>query len=351
MLCFRVIIRTYYNKKRTEAKCIRMFRIFFLGLQVVGATVCNMFKWLGLGMVTLVTIFPRYLGMLITYLFSKKKRTVIKKRVGNPKVPFIMMGLSLSIYLIMVFIFSRWAVQNLKIKYLQEDILNSTVEIQKMEDNMVIESSDVSNGENSEIIVEKEETGIDYINYDFDDLIAKNNETVAWIQVNGTKVNYPVVQHDDNDYYLHHDFYGNATDMGWVFGDYRDNFTTFGYNTIIYGHNLINKTMFGSLTNVMKGDWLNNSDNHYIKLSTPSSNTVWKMVSVYEIEPVVDYLKTYFTEDEYLEWLQLIKGRSIYDFGMDLVGTDKIITLSTCNDIGTKRVVVHAKLVKVQYKK
>lgn len=257
------------------------------------------------------------------------------------------MILSLIIYLIMVFIFTRWYVQNKRIEYLQDDILNSTVRIEEIEKDL---NTDSSTGENNEIIADSNYSDVPYIDVDFTNLLNTNSETVAWIKVNGTIIDYPVVQHNDNDYYLHHDFYGNATDLGWVFGDYRDNFSTFGYNTIIYAHNLINDTMFGSLSNVLTSSWQNNTDNHYVKISTPTSNTVWKVFSVYTIVPTVDYLKTSFTENEYQEFLNMLTGRSVYNFDVPLSTNDKIITLSTCDDAGTKRLVVHAKLVKVQYK-
>ena len=82
---------------------------------------------------------------------------------------------------------------------------------------------------------------------DFNDLIKKNSETVGWIKVNNTNVNYSIVQHKDNEYYLHHDFNKNSNYNAWVFADYRDNFKYFENNTIIYAHNLTNRTMFGSL--------------------------------------------------------------------------------------------------------
>ena len=66
---------------------------------------------------------------------------------------------------------------------------------------------------------------------------------------------------------------------GWIFGDYRDDFDLFGTNTIIYGHNLTNRTMFGSLTWALKPSWYKNNDNQFIKLSAIKSNTVWGNLS------------------------------------------------------------------------
>ena len=140
---------------------------------------------------------------------------------------------------------------------------------------------------------------------------------------------------------------------GWVYGDYRADFKYFGTNTIMYAHNMTNKTMFGSLTWCLKESWYTNEENHYIKLSTPHSNTVWKIFSIYTIKPEVYYLKTYFsTNEEQQEFLNTIHKRSIYDFKLEeqLNTNDKILTLSTCSDDGTKRVVIHAKMIKAEYR-
>ena len=320
---------------------------FVDGIVFVGKVVFSLIKHFLIGLFVVLTIYPKYFGIGMVYLLDRRKREQIKQKRGKPIIPLIMMILSLIIYLIMVFIFTRWYVQNKRIEYLQDDILNSTVRIEEIEKDL---NTDSSTGENNEIIADSNYSDVPYIDVDFTNLLNTNSETVAWIKVNGTIIDYPVVQHNDNDYYLHHDFYGNATDLGWVFGYYRDNFSTFGYNTIIYAHNLINDTMFGSLSNVLTSSWQNNTDNHYVKISTPTSNTVWKVFSVYTIVPTVDYLKTSFTENEYQDFLNMLTGRSVYNFDVPLSTSDKIITLSTCDDAGTKRLVVHAKLVKVQYK-
>ena len=86
----------------------------------------------------------------------------------------------------------------------------------------------------------------------FTELWKKNSDTVCWIKVEGTKVNYPVVQTDDNKYYLTHSFNKRNNSGGWVYADFRADFTNFGKNTIIYAHNLTNRTMFGSLVETQK---------------------------------------------------------------------------------------------------
>ena len=150
---------------------------------------------------------------------------------------------------------------------------------------------------------------------------------------------------------MHYYRYKRKTNIGWIFADYRDNMENLNNNTIIYGHNLINRTMFGSLPYMLNKNWFNSKNNQYIKLSTKTSNTIWQIFSVYKIEPTTDYLQSVFNSIEnYQNFLNTLKNRSIRDFNVNLNYTDKIITLSTCDDTGTKRVAVHAKLIKIENK-
>ena len=104
--------------------------------------------------------------------------------------------------------------------------------------------------------------------------------------------------------------------------------------------------MFGSLKNILKGSWYGNSDNHIIKLSTPSENTLWQVFSIYHITTESYYITTSFkTDKEYETFLNTIKKRSAAKFDATLDVNDKILTLSTCyND--SQKVVLHAKLIK-----
>ena len=139
---------------------------------------------------------------------------------------------------------------------------------------------------------------------------------------------------------------------GWIFADYRDDFKFFGNNTIIYGHNLTNRKLFVSLVCCLKPSWYKDETNQYIKMSTPYSNTVWRIFSIYTTKPDTYYLKTYFSSnDEHLSFLKTIEKRSIYDFNNEeLDETAKILTLSTCTDDGTKRIVIHAYMIKAEYR-
>ena len=191
---------------------------------------------------------------------------------------------------------------------------------------------------------------MDMMSVDFNELLKKNFDTVGWIKVNGTNINYPVVQTDNNDYYLTHAYDKTVNDAGWIYADYRNNMVNFDKNTIIYGHGRLNNTMFGSLKNITNSSWYDNKDNYIIKFSTPTENTLWQVFSVYTIPVESYYLQTQFNSDEqYNEFLQTLKSRSVKNFSAKVNSNDKIITLSTCKDVaGTQRVVMHAKLIKTE---
>ena len=188
------------------------------------------------------------------------------------------------------------------------------------------------------------------IDVDFTELKEKNSDTAGWIQVNGTNINYPYVQTTDNEYYLTHSFDKTTNSAGWVFMDYRNNKSDFDKNTIIYAHSRKNNTMFGTLRKILKNGWLNNANNHVIKLSTETENTLWQVFSVYRIPTTNDYIQVDFVNvKEFINFGEMLIGRSAYNFNTTISSEDKILTLSTCYDDYDK-VVLHAKLIKREKK-
>ena len=175
-----------------------------------------------------------------------------------------------------------------------------------------------------------------------------NSDTVGWLTVKNTTVNYPVVQTTNNSYYLVHDFNKNSNSLGWVFMDYRNDATNLQQNTVIYGHNISKaKIMFGNLSATLSASWYKNASNQVISFNTEQAEMNWQIFSIYKLEATNDYLyNTFDTQDAFLEFANKMKARSIYDFGMELHENDKILTLSTCQNSGKDRLVVHAVLIK-----
>ena len=128
--------------------------------------------------------------------------------------------------------------------------------------------------------------------------------------------------------------------------DNRNTVTEFNRNTIIYAHGNRDKTMFGSLSNILQSNWYSNTSNHVIKLSTEYENTLWQVFSIYRIPTTNDYIQTDFhTDEEYQAFLNTLQSRSYFTFDTTVNAADKILTLSTCwNE--EEKVVLHAKLIK-----
>lgn len=185
--------------------------------------------------------------------------------------------------------------------------------------------------------------GINNIN--FSELRLTNNDVKAWLIVDGTNINYPIVQTTNNDYYLNYNFKKKKTSNGWPFMDYRNNTTMTDDNTIFYGHNLLNKTAFGSISNLFTSNWFNNSS-HKILVLTDTKIYTYEIFSIYYSEPTSYYLQTNFVSDNSrYNFFNNLKNKSSMNFFVDVSATDKIITLSTCTEDNKGRKVVHAKLV------
>lgn len=275
-----------------------------------------------------------------------KKNKKLKKRIVNIIYTIIIMvlvlALGFSIYKII-----NWDKDNKRVKEQEE-------EIKKITDIVEVDETD---NKNIEVIEQKEEIAkenpywdfikIPLISVNFDELKKKNSDTVGWIKVDNTNINYPVVKCSNNDFYLNHGFDEKWNDAGWTFMDYRNNPVNFDKNTVIYGHSRVDKSMFGTLRNVVKQSWFNNKDNHIIKLSTPKENTMWQVFSTYKIKAEDYYLQTKFSSDsEYQTWLNDMRRRSQFNYGISVSTSDKVLTLSSCFDTNGTRVVLHAKLIK-----
>ncbi len=211
-----------------------------------------------------------------------------------------------------------------------------------------VSSEEIEDSMYTNIVSESDNLDSKILQVDFVNLLADNSEVVGWINVPGTSINYPFVQHSNNSYYLNHSFDKRWNDAGWIFLDYRNDVNELDTNTILYGHGRMDGTMFGSLRETLTEDWFANKDNYVIKISTISNNYLFEIFSIYKIKTTNDYLYNNFkTEEEYSRFLTKIKNRSYEDFGVDVTVKDKIITLSTCHNNSLK-LVVHAKLIKQQ---
>lgn len=191
---------------------------------------------------------------------------------------------------------------------------------------------------------EKEE--IKEYKIDFDALKKSNSDTVGYIKVNNTNIDYVVVQAKDNNYYLNHNFNKEKNRAGWIFLDYRNKLDGSDKNTIIYGHNMKDGSMFETLSSVLQKWWYEDSNNYIVTFTTEEKTFMYQVFSTYDIKNEDYYIKTKFNSDnDYEKFLKTIKSRSNHDYGIELTKDDTILTLSSCLGAGEKRVVLHAKKV------
>ena len=173
-----------------------------------------------------------------------------------------------------------------------------------------------------------------------------NNDITSWLKVNNTNIDYPIVKTDNNLYYLDYNLKKEKDPNGWLFLDYRNSDVKLDDNTIIYGHNrFVNGVMFGTLHKTLYKNWYTDKENQIINYDTVYGSYKFKIFSIYIVPTTTDYIKTNFdSDDEKQEFLNKIKGRSIYDFKVDVDVNTKVLTLSTCQS-DTTRLVLHAALI------
>ncbi|WP_338631205.1 class B sortase [Clostridium baratii] len=176
-----------------------------------------------------------------------------------------------------------------------------------------------------------------------EELIKINEDYKMWIEVPNTNINYPVVQGEDNDFYLNHDFNKKESSSGAIFIDYKNNIDK-DKNIIIYGHNMKNKSMFQNLMKFKDESFW--KENNEIILTIDGKRYEYEIFSSYISNAEYIDLKINFENDnEYLKYIDDIKKRSIFHRDMNIKSNDRIITLSTCSyEKDDARMIIHGRL-------
>ena len=202
------------------------------------------------------------------------------------------------------------------------------------------EVNDVSDTEDTETVADTENDALAGIeipekNLDWDALHEENEDIYAWIYVPNTTVDYPVLQHPtDNSYYLNYNIDGSKGYPGCIYTEDYNSKDFTDINTVLYGHNLKDKTMFSSLHN-FEDDDLFNQDN-YIFIYTEDYVYVYQIFAAYEYESLhllvnFDYTNEYVYQDYLDSIFENTTGReSNVRQDVEVTTEDKIITLSTC---------------------
>lgn len=190
----------------------------------------------------------------------------------------------------------------------------------------------------------EDESGFTFLQVDFEEIKAQNPDVAAWIQIPALSVSYPVVQGKDNSYYLHHMFDGQENKNGSIFIDYHNQPDFTDSNTIIYGHNMKNGSMFGTLDQYQEKELFRQYPCFYIYL--PDGILEYRIVSCYAGKTgSVGYTYRFPKQEDFQDFLEKIISYAAYDTGTEVMDTDHIVTLSTCvNSDRNYRYLVHGKL-------
>ena len=185
------------------------------------------------------------------------------------------------------------------------------------------------------------------IEVDFDKLKSVNEDVVGWIYVDALPdISYPIVKGKDNQTYLHQTYEKNYNFAGTIFVDYENSGDFSDCNTLVYGHNMKNGSMFGHLKKFREDDKLYSQDK-YFWILTPERNYRYEIISAYTTGVNSDtYTLFKGPGEEFEKYLETIKGYSeIQTDDTDLTIKDKIVTLSTCTGNESTRFVVQGKRV------
>ena len=192
------------------------------------------------------------------------------------------------------------------------------------------------------------------MNPSFADLYARNQDLAGWISIPALDINFPVLQTDDNDYYLRRDFYGKSTAYGNPFFDFRNHLDTLDRNTVLYGHNMRHDDkLFGTLERLRDSETF--LETPLIGLSTLYGDYTFKICAVFVTNSVAaddngDIFNYIFTEtnaDGFRRYLTELNKRKLYDTGVGIELNDRLLTLSTCcYDFSNARLVIVARLLR-----
>ncbi|MBC1481065.1 class B sortase [Listeria seeligeri] len=174
-----------------------------------------------------------------------------------------------------------------------------------------------------------------------------NKDMAGWITLEDTEIDYPILQSIDNSYYLHHNYKNEQARAGSIFKDYRNTNEFLDKNTIIYGHNMKDGSMFADLRKYLDKDFL--AAHPTFSYESALQNYKVEIFAVYETTTDFYYIETEFPEkQDFANYLQKVKLESIYQTDVQVTAKDRIITLSTCDtekDYQKGRMVVQGKLV------
>jgi len=259
---------------------------------------------------------------------NSKQQTALRK----------FMSQCITVTCLAVFIYAAYGLIDVLLDYYQnQKMLSNVQELYYRDSNRSVVSAEEDTSDSSPAV----RSG-------FDDLLQQNEQVVGWITIDDTKIDYPILQSDNNTDFLTENFYGDESIAGSIFLDYRNDITTSDLNYVIYGHRMKDGSMFQHLLKFLDQEFF--ETHQTFTFDTLYDSYEAEIFAVYNTLIDFNYIQTDFSSaKEYEQLLKEIQARSLYQTDIDVSADDQILTLSTCEytlDPNDSRLVIHAKLVK-----
>lgn len=239
-----------------------------------------------------------------------------------------------------VFIFSGWKIYSIYQEYQKgiDEYQGISSYVRQLESSKNTTSTDHV-GNEKEII----------LSIDFKSLEKINPDIIAWIYMPSTGISYPVTQCGDNETYLHRTFEGQTNGNGCIFADSQASSDFTDFNTFLYGHNMKNGTMFGSLKKLIRDDGLYD-ENPFFYIYTQDFIYKYKIYAYYVTPPDSDSYDSVLTKEEYKKYLSRVISKSAFNCDVNPDSSQNTVTLSTCSGSGEtkQRFLVHGILVETR---
>ena len=257
---------------------------------------------------------------------SKTKRKIIYYSIYTILALLIILSI---IYIINYFLSKKQAIQ--------ESQLLDKIEIdenQVKEANETTKEANITTQENIQETINQQTEQILKVQK----LQEENSDIVGWLEIEGTSINYPVLQGTDNEYYMTHNYKKQKSKNGSIFLTKDYDWSIPSSNLLIYGHNLNNGTMFQELLKYEKEKFY--KEHPIIRFTTNKEDAEYEIISVFKSRVYYKTEKNVFryyffvnanSEAEYNEFVQNVKKASLYEIDKTAKFGDQLITLSTCS--------------------
>lgn len=232
-----------------------------------------------------------------------------------------------------VFLYSGYMLVTIFLNYKQGDDVYKTIE-----DSVLTPSQStytINNGKGDEIIE------VPFV-YNHEKLLSINPDGVGYLYIPSIDIRLPIVQGDDNDYYLTHTFNNTTNSAGALFVDYRIEEGLAASHVIIYGHNMKNGSMFGKLSNYSGSKFYNQTGNDKFYIYTENKIMEYKIFTAYttDVENSTTYQIGFGDLSSLRQYAKDKKSWSYYDTGVDVSDAKQIVTFSTCTGDDAERWIV-----------